>query len=641
MLRKVLLKSEDAFLIFLAISVMAGFVCLADSAWASSTDGLIDIDNRRAWTENVGWLDFGTSEGDVHVSDTALTGYAWGENVGWLSLNCSNTNSCATVDYKITNNSEGTLAGQAYSETVGWVSFNPTGGGVTIDSVGDFHGTAWGENIGWIFFNCAETSSCATVNYKVKTDWRPASTRVVPVTNVGSSGSSGFIQTFNYLLDSVNSIPLNPLNGIIKKAVKIATPSFVSNWLKDKEKLLPALSLQETLSKQAPLALRGIWEIMPAEASSFALAPLPRETRLLASKFPELEKTLTSVGVSRMADVGKLETASLDLPGLSTVLGLAETKRVGDNLLTIGVPIESLSAPTKQKLPSDIVFARAFGGKLDINTNLTFNNLGQAKQQVTTTVGKTLSLVVKPEAPVKSVKGYLALTNQTEKTAVRLPMNSLMASAIFATPKLAYQQQQPITKDTKFILAEFEYEDPDNDGIYTAEVQAPLVAGNYEVITVMDYLNPQLGAKEIRLIAVVDPEGYVFTKSGNLEARVPGATVSLFWFNEETKQFELWPAKPYLQKNPQQTNKGGNYSFLVPEGRYYLAVLTSGYQPYESEQFEVTEGNSVHTNIELIPTGWQWLDWKLILLFLLGGGFLALFYRLYGRRIKIQFSNYK
>jgi hypothetical protein len=380
---------------------------------------------------------------------------------------------------------------------------------------------------------------------------------------------------------------------------------------------------------------------MPAEASNFALAPLPQEIRLLASKFPELGKTLTSVGVSRMADVGRLETASLDLPGLSSVLGLAETKQVGDNLLTIGVPIESLTAPAKQKLPNNIVFTRAFGSNLDMNTNLTFNNLGQAKQQITTTVGKTISLVVKPDAPVKGVKGYIALTNQLEKTAVRLPMSSLVASAIFAAPKLAYKQEQPITKDTKFVLAEFNYVDPNNDGIYTAEVQVPLVAGNYEVITVMDYLNPALGAKEIRLIAVVDPEGYVFTKSGKLEARVPDATVSLLWFNEKTSQFVLWPSKSYLQKNPQQTNKGGNYSFLVPEGKYYLAVLADGYKSYTGASFEVAEGHSVHANLELIPTGWNWLDWKLILLLVFGTGFLFLLYRLYGRRVKIQISNYK
>lgn len=142
---------------------------------ASATDGTIDSTNRYAWSENAGWIDFGSTLGDVRITDSALSGYAWGETIGWISLNCSNTNSCATVDYKVTNNGEGTLGGYAWSENVGWIDFDPTNGGVTISSAGVFSGYAWGELVGWIVFNCSNESSCATVDYKVLTDWRPQS----------------------------------------------------------------------------------------------------------------------------------------------------------------------------------------------------------------------------------------------------------------------------------------------------------------------------------------------------------------------------------------------------------------------------------------------------------------------------------
>lgn len=144
---------------------------------ASITNGTIDGTSRYAWSENLGWIDFGTTEGAVSITDSALSGWAWGENVGWISLNCSNTSSCGTVDYKVSNNGEGTLTGYAYGENIGWVQFNPSGGGVTINSSGDFAGYAWGENVGWIVFNCSTTSSCGSVNYKVSTDWRPQSAR--------------------------------------------------------------------------------------------------------------------------------------------------------------------------------------------------------------------------------------------------------------------------------------------------------------------------------------------------------------------------------------------------------------------------------------------------------------------------------
>lgn len=137
----------------------------------------IDSTNKYAWGENIGWINFGTTEGDVDVSSTAIDGYAWGENVGWISLTCNNTSSCATVDYGITR-SGNVLSGYAWGENVGWISFacENTSSCGTVDygvevetTTGDFSGYAWGENIGWIVFNCSTTSSCGTVSYKVAT----------------------------------------------------------------------------------------------------------------------------------------------------------------------------------------------------------------------------------------------------------------------------------------------------------------------------------------------------------------------------------------------------------------------------------------------------------------------------------------
>ncbi len=153
------------------------FLSIPFIVFASITDGTIDNTYKYAWGENIGWINFGTSEGNVHITDSELTGYAWSENTGWISLNCSNDSSCSTVDYKVSNDGQGNLSGYAWSENTGWINFNPTYGGVSIDSSGNFSGYAWGENIGWIVFNCETTNSCGTVDYKVKTDWRPQSAR--------------------------------------------------------------------------------------------------------------------------------------------------------------------------------------------------------------------------------------------------------------------------------------------------------------------------------------------------------------------------------------------------------------------------------------------------------------------------------
>jgi hypothetical protein len=199
----------------LALVVFFSFFVFPAFSFASTTNGTINSISRYAWSENIGWIDFGSSEGAVTVTDSALAGYAWSETAGWISLNCSNTSSCATADYKVSNNSEGTLSGYAFGENIGWVQFNPTGGGISIDSSGDFSGYAWGENTGWIVFNCSTTSSCGAVNYKVNTDWRPENSRG---SRIASSGSVARPKTPVQINTAPSTPPnINPPSANIRK----------------------------------------------------------------------------------------------------------------------------------------------------------------------------------------------------------------------------------------------------------------------------------------------------------------------------------------------------------------------------------------------------------------------------------------
>lgn len=160
----------------------------------------IDSTYKYAWGENIGWVNFGTTEGDVDVSTSAVDGYAWGENVGWISLTCDNTSSCGTVNYGISRSGDA-LSGYAWGENVGWISFacentsscGTVDYGVEVDSAtGDFSGYAWGENVGWLNFSCDNDSSCGVVDFKVKTSATATptptttSTPAVPPISLGS-----------------------------------------------------------------------------------------------------------------------------------------------------------------------------------------------------------------------------------------------------------------------------------------------------------------------------------------------------------------------------------------------------------------------------------------------------------------------
>lgn len=156
---------------FFNISVIILSIFFPISSYGSETDGTIDSTNKYAhgYESNVGLINFGLAAGNVHVTDSLMTGYAWGEKIGWINL--------APTYGGVSNNGEGVLSGYAWGELAGWINFNPTLGGVTIDSSGDFSGSAWSQNFGWIVFNCSTDSTCGSQNIKVSTDWRPRSAR--------------------------------------------------------------------------------------------------------------------------------------------------------------------------------------------------------------------------------------------------------------------------------------------------------------------------------------------------------------------------------------------------------------------------------------------------------------------------------
>ena len=96
-------------IIIAIISLLLSQLCLSNPVLASNVIGSIDGTNRYAWGENIGWVDFGTANGGVTITDTSLSGYALSETAGWIYLG------------NIVNNGNGVLSGYAWSENTGWI----------------------------------------------------------------------------------------------------------------------------------------------------------------------------------------------------------------------------------------------------------------------------------------------------------------------------------------------------------------------------------------------------------------------------------------------------------------------------------------------------------------------------------------
>ncbi len=553
--------------------------------------GTIDASDRWAWAENGGWLDFGAGYGNVIVGDNELLGYAWGENIGWVSLNCDNTSSCGEVTYRVANDGSGNLSGYAWGENIGWINFAPTGGGVSINSSGEFSGYAWGENIGWLVFNCAATDSCATIDYKVKTDWTAQSaSAAVPTSGGGIAGQ--------YNADYIKAQSQAP-DEQVPAAKEEAKFSFdwPWNWFDQNQTSDSApsatapQSAPENIEPDAPFAeeiieidVPQLPEILPQDEARTVLEQnkkdfsfLPESFLDFAQKFPQLFETLKKTGIQTIADIAKLKNVAFNLPDLAKILD-------GGNI-----------ARNADKIPAEIIFARAFG--IDLPVKITADESGAAKQRIQTIKDSELELSFKPEYPARFVKGVIALKGGARKT-----------SGIFERlflPRVLAQNN---------IVSEFDYQDRDGDGIFTASIDAPQTKGEYELITKIGYQEIGAGQKEIKVNLLIDPEGYVFERSGAKETRIPDAVVSLYQKSRTAGEFKLWPAGDYQQENPQTTDATGNYAFLAPAGTYYLKVQAVGYPDYTGPQFELSAGKGIHQNIELKKQfawqdmfSWQWL----------------------------------
>lgn len=460
----------------------------------------------------------------------------------------------------------------------------------------------------------------------------PTGTYLLELTPKDIVGNIGQVLTVN-LVVGTGSTPISPITKVIDR-LKIVFKPLIPNIFLPKT---PTPEIIVTVPEKAQLPLKGHWEIIsPKQLKRFVLDPLPAELRVLAKKFPQLERTFESVGITKITDVEKLRGAKITLPGLTEVSGLSTIDiGAGKFALPKGVPLAKLTRQAKAKIPSEIVFARTAGELIDFNITLSLADKDKPEQIISTITSKPLELVVKPDKPVKSIKGYVVFKSKKPRpTSFRIPLESLTASLVFPSPDLTQPQTTPVEVEEELVLLEFEYTDPDGDGIYTATIQSPAADGEYEIITVMDYEEPGLGPKAIRMVTIVDPEGYIYEKDGDKETRVNGAIVSLYWLNAETKQYELWPAKEYNQEDPQTTDVRGSYSFLVPEGYYYLTVDAPGYLSYDGKPFQVKEGSGIHVNIEMKTKYW-WLkliDWKTVMLAIVILLLLFNFYRDFKRK---------
>jgi len=305
--------------------------------------------------------------------------------------------------------------------------------------------------------------------------------------------------------------------------------------------------------------------------------PVPEETikeiKELAEAFPELEEKFKEMEIEniddlKISDLRKLEEEGLILPNITKIANLKEEE--------------------KKKMPEDIIFVKAAGGKIDIDINLKINSDGSLKKEVSTISGETLSFFIKPKSNAETIKGLLVFRSRAED---KENLSDSSLSPVFKTASA--------DEGTKLVISEFNYSDTDSDGIYTADIKVPSAEGEFDVLTEIDYQDSDLKNKDLDLTIISNPEGYVYERIKNQELRIKNAVVSIYQLDSKGNKYQLWPANEFEQKNPITTDMTGRYSFIIPKGTYYFTIEAKDYLAYQSEPFDAKEGSNINRSIEL------------------------------------------
>jgi len=411
--------------------------------------------------------------------------------------------------------------------------------------------------------------------------------------------------SINYSLSSTEPSGItDAVNKISEQAVAIGKQ--IAGLFGNQNTFIPQInypSIAESVPAEPQIVFQGGNIITQKQFEKIDVLPLPQPIKDLAFKFPKFASTLEKVGISKPSDAEKLKIAQLSFPSLSEVAGVPAS-----------LAFSKFTDEQKQKIPSNITFAKTGADNIDFNIKVSVSDLSRPVQSITTIQGKPLYLTVKPDNPAETVKGYVifksansksAFLDWTSKLSAALSASLLDATNITKNPNTSKNLPE-VTVQKDIVLSQFDY--TDSGGIWTAQVQAPNVDGKYEIRTVIQYKEKTTENKlseNLSMILVVDPEGYIYEKTtDNKETRIENAKVSIYWLNPDTKKYELWPAKDFQQTNPQITDITGKYSFLVPPGTYQLKIESPDYVAYQGQSFEVQEGSGIHQNIELKLKNW-------------------------------------
>lgn len=144
---------------------------------------------------------------------------------------------------------------------------------------------------------------------------------------------------------------------------------------------------------------------------------------------------------------------------------------------------------------------------------------------------------------------------------------------------------------------------------------------NFGIVKVADTdffysdIKPSVGGKNNLIIKAEDGAKRTITRdmgvvlvntSGKITDRVTNlgisdSSVSVYFFETDLNRWVSWDGKSFGQDNPKKTDSNGQYSFMLPTGRYYIEVGKNGYKKARSEIFNIEKTSLINFDFSLKP----------------------------------------
>ena len=81
------------------------------------------------------------------------------------------------------------------------------------------------------------------------------------------------------------------------------------------------------------------------------------------------------------------------------------------------------------------------------------------------------------------------------------------------------------------------------------------------------------------------------------------STVTLYYLEPDSRGWVVWDGASYGQANPQKSNKRGEFTLLLPPGKYYLKATAAGHETLISSIFETKQSKPLTASLALKPLG--------------------------------------